>query len=308
MNEALILEKLDKLSEEVRMLRSESVHKEVRNADPESSTPPPVLSRDGAGTELTSQLKVLTQQVADLQQRIVKIQADVDANGAAGASGTGTYPKTMQILSDVEKNLPEAELTLLLENILNNLNVVGEGLDLLRAGVELRDDMLPVMRLVYPRFVRFFGALHEGEFQTEKLSDLLHTMLINIHTFSDLLNMIQPFTEFIKETAVVLKQTDVLHGINTWLDGFQQGSGPVKLLGVLIRQVKTIDISEQQIEALCQTIEEADFSHTQPVGALGLLRQLKDPAIQEALGFIFALLKEIGNGVQNFRAEANTVQ
>jgi hypothetical protein len=150
--------------------------------------------------------------------------------------------------------------------------------------------------------------LHEGEFQTEKLSDLLHTMLINIHTFSDLLNMIQPFTEFIKETAVVLKQTDVLHGINTWLDGFQQGSGPVKLLGVLIRQVKTIDISEQQIEALCQTIEEADFSHTQPVGALGLLRQLKDPAIQEALGFIFALLKEIGNGVQNFRAEANTVQ
>ncbi len=58
---------------------------------------------------------------------------------------------------------------MLLRKALTNLDTMGEGLDMLKAGVELRDDMVPILKLMYPRLLRFLNSLHEGEFQAEKL-------------------------------------------------------------------------------------------------------------------------------------------
>jgi hypothetical protein len=38
-------------------------------------------------------------------------------------------------------------------------------------GVELRDKMIPVAQLAYPKVLKFLNALHDFEFQAELLSN-----------------------------------------------------------------------------------------------------------------------------------------
>ena len=61
-------------------------------------------------------------------------------------------------------------------------------------------------------------------------------------------------TELVKEVGVIMKETDVINGMNIWLDGLQQGNGFVKLAGVAITTLKRIDYTEAQIEEICQII------------------------------------------------------
>ena len=138
------------------------------------------------------------------------------------------------------------------------------------------------------------NSLHEGEFQAEQLGDLLHTILINIHTLSDLLNMAQPLTELVKELTVVMQGTDVINSINIWLDSLQQSSGVVKLAGTAWAQVKRLDYNDQQVEEICQAITNLDLTRIEPVGPVSMVRQLRDPKVQTALGFLFTMLNTMG--------------
>ncbi len=138
-------------------------------------------------------------------------------------------------------------------------------------------------------------------FRPKNLGDLLHTVLINIHTLSDLLNMIQPMTELVKEVGVLMKETDVINGMNIWLDGLQQGNGFVKLAGTVITALKRIDYTESQIDEICQVINNIDFTRVKPVGPLGMIKQVNDPKVQEAFGFLFMMLQALGNCLQAYQ-------
>jgi hypothetical protein len=211
------------------------------------------------------------------------------------------YPKSIQFFADLEGDFHIDELIILLRKTLINLDTMGEGMDMLRAGVELRDEMVPILKLMYPRLLRFLNSLHEGEFQAEKLGDLLHTVLINIHTLSDLLNMIQPMTEFVKEIGVLMKETDVINGMNIWLDGWQQGNGFVKLAGTIITSLKKMECNESQIDEICEVIRSLNFTDVKPVGPLGMIKQVNDPKVQEAFGFLFMMLQAVGTCLQAYQ-------
>jgi uncharacterized protein YjgD (DUF1641 family) len=147
------------------------------------------------------------------------------------------------------------------------------------------------------------NSLHEGEFQAEKLGDLLHTILINVHTLSDLLNMLQPMTEFIKEIGVLMRETDVINGLNIWLDGLQQSNGLVKLAGTMFTFLKRLDYNEKQIEEICQVIENIDFTKSKPVGPIGMVKMVNDPKVQQAFGFFFMMLQAVGGCLEGYQAE-----
>jgi uncharacterized protein YjgD (DUF1641 family) len=156
---------------------------------------------------------------------------------------------------------------------------------------------------MYPRALRFLNSLHEGEFQAEKLGDLLHTVLINIHTLSDLLNMVQPMTELVKELGVLMKESDVINGMNIWLDSLQKESGLVKLTGTVITFLKRLDCNENQIEEICQAISGLDFTQVKPVGPMGMIKQVNDPKVQEAFGFFFMILQTVGSCLQAYQKD-----
>jgi hypothetical protein len=218
------------------------------------------------------------------------------------------YPKSIQFFDDLDGDFHIDEFVILLRKTLTNLDTMGEGLDMLRAGVELRDDMVPILKLMYPRLLRFLNSLHEGEFQAEKLGDLLHTVLINIHTLSDLLNMVQPMTELVKEVGVLMKETDVINGMNIWLDGLQQGNGFVKLAGTAFTSLKQMNCTDSQIEKICQVINGLDFNNVKPVGPFGIIKQVNDPKVQEAFGFFFMMLQALGSCLQAYQKDTKPQQ
>jgi hypothetical protein len=311
MNEALILEKLDKLSDEVRSLRSDVLSELKQDLEPILKQARPETNgvdskiEDGNSNEKVLQVtQSLLLSLEQLNEVLVGVRAGAELKDAKGALMTKSYPESIQFFTDLEGDFHIDELVILLRKALTNLDTVGEGLDMLKAGVELRDDMVPILKLMYPRLLRFLNSLHEGEFQAEKLGDLLHTVLINIHTLSDLLNMVQPMTELVKEVGVLMKETDVINGMNVWLDGFQQGNGFVKLAGTIFTSLKRMEYNETQIEEICQVISGLDFNNVKPVGPIGMIKQVNDPKVQEAFGFLFMMLQAIGSCLQAYQKDS----
>jgi len=308
MNEALILEKLDKLTDEVRALKSDVLQKSKQDLEPTlKETRPPVtgflqeIESDHANGKLVDLAKTLLASLEELSEVAKEMRSRGPGEIAVEQSGGSNYPKTIQFFNELEGEFHMDELIILLRKTVTNLDTMGEGLDLLKAGVEFRDEMAPVLQLMYPKILRFLNSLHEGEFQAEKLGDLLHVVLLNIHTLSDLLSMIQPMTELVKEVGVLMKETDIINGMNIWLDSLQQGSGLVKLAGTMLAAVKRLDYNEKQVAAICEAIESLDFSKVQPVGPLGMIKQVNDPKVQEAFGFFFMLLQAVGTCLQAYQ-------
>jgi len=310
MNEALILEKLDKLSEEVRSIKSEVLQEIRQELEPVLNQTQPGITTllDENGDESSNEkLVILTKNLLasldEVNGVVSALRAGVELKDELGPIAKQVYPKSIEFFDDLEGDFHIDELTVLLRKTLTNLDTMGEGLDMLKAGVELRDDLVPILKLMYPRALRFLNSLHEGEFQAEKLGDLLHTVLINIHTLSDLLNMIQPMTELVKEVGVLMKETDVINGMNIWLDGLQQGNGLMKLAGTSVTFLRRLDCNETQIDEICQAINGLDLTQIKPVGPLGMIKKVNDPKVQEAFGFFFMLLQTVGTCLQAYQKD-----
>ncbi len=308
MNEALILEKLDKLSEEVRSLKSDvllELRQEIslilKNTQAESIDQRNDSNEDNSDEKVLQMTQTLLTSLEQLNKVIIGVKSESAMKDSNGALMTQSYPESIQFFTELDTDFHINELIVLLRKALTNLDTMGEGLDMLRATVELRDDMVPIMKLIYPRLLRFLNSLYEGEFQAEDLGDLLHTVLINIHTLSDLLNMIQPMTELVKEVGVVLKETDTINAVNVWLDGLQQGNGLMKLTAVIITALKRIDYTEAQIDEICRIFNNIEMRTVKPVGPLGIIKQLNDPRIQKTIGFLFMMLQAIGSCLQTFQ-------
>jgi hypothetical protein len=310
MNEALILEKLDRLTDEVRSLKSDVLQELRQDLEPILKQSQPgvggllqELGDENSNEKVVQVAQTLLMSLEELNEVILGVKAGVELKDDLAPVVKQIYPRSIQFFDDLGGDFHIDELVILLRKTLTNLDTMGEGLDMLRAGVELRDDMVPILKLMYPRLLRFLNSLHEGEFQAEKLGDLLHTVLINIHTLSDLLNMVQPMTELVKEVGVLMKETDVINGMNIWLDGWQQGNGFVKLAGTAFTSLKRMNCTDSQIEEICQVINGLDFNNVKPVGPIGIIKQVNDPKVQEAFGFFFMMLQAVGSCLQAYQKD-----
>lgn len=312
MNEALILEKLDQLTAEVQSLKSDVLQELKRDLEPLLKQAQPGMGsflddiEDGYTNEKAVHLakNVLTS-LDELNEMVDTLKAGVELKNDLVPIAQQAYPSTINFFHELEGDFHIDELTILLRKVLTNLENLGEAVDMLKAGVELRDDLIPIVQLVYPRLLRFMNSLHEGEFQAEKLGDLLHTVLINIHTLSDLLNMAQPMTELVKEFTTVMQGSDVMNSVNVWLDSLQQSSGLVKLAGTAWAQVKKLDYNDKQVEEICLAITSFDMAKIEPAGPMSIIKHMRDPKVQTALGFLFTILMTMGTVLQTYQDDKN---
>lgn len=310
MNEALILEKLDQLSAEVKSLKSDVLQDIKKDLEPVLKDAMPSLSNvlEDIDDRYTKEKAIhLAQNVLtsldELNDIVDTVKAGMELKSDMMPVVKQVYPSTINFFNDLSGEFHVDELTILLRKLITNLDALGESMDMLKAGVELRDEMIPIVKLMYPRVIRFMKSLHEGEFQAEKLGDLLHTVLINIHTLSDLLNMVQPMTEFVKEFTAVMKGSDIMNSVNLWLDSLQQSSGIVKVAGVSWTQLKRLDYNEKQVEEICNAISGLDFNKAEPVGPFTLMKKMRDPKVQSALGFMFMMLETMGTVVLAYQED-----
>lgn len=309
MNEALILEKLDSLTFEIRSLKAD-VLQEIRKdlgVVPQVSTslqqPVGETTATIGNDELIRLVQDLHQRLAGIDSLLFAVKAGVELTDDLGPVMKQALPKTVEFFAELDGQFDADALTVLIRNTLTNLDNINEGINLLKMGVELRDEMIPVAQLAYPKVLKFLSALHEGEFQAEHLGTLLHTILINIHTLSDLLNMLKPVTELVKELQVVVRETDVISNMNQWLDGLQNSSGIVKLAGTAASALRRIDCNETQVEVICQAISGLDFTKIEPVSPLGMFKLLRDPKIQETLGAFAMIMRTAGTCLHAYQLE-----
>ncbi len=313
MNEALILEKLDQLSAEVQSLKSDVLQELKKDLEPLLKQAQPGMGsfladiEDECSSEKAVYLaKKVLSSLDELNEMVDTLKSGVELKNDLIPLAKQAYPSTINFFHELEGEFHIDELTILLRKVLSNLENLGEAVDMLKAGVELRDDLVPIVQLIYPRLLRFMNSLHEGEFQAEKIGDLLHTVLINIHTLSDLLNMVQPMTELVKEFSTVMQGSDVMNSVNVWLDSLQQSSGIVKLAGTAWAQVKKLDYDDKQVEAICQAISSFDMSKIEPVGPIAMIKRMREPEVQTALGFLFTILMTMGSVLETYQND--TVQ
>ena len=309
MNEALILAKLDSLASDIQVLRSEILQQKSSNSRPLRQThaspdacPVSVTGLDG-NTELIVLLRDLHTRLNGIEEVLAGVKVGLEFKDDLKPVMELAWPKILEFFHEIDSQFSVEALEVLFRRTLTNLDSLNEGLNLLKLAVELRDDMIPVAQLAYPKVLKFLNSLHEGEFQAEQIGTLLHTVLINLHTLSDLLNMLKPMTELVKELQVVVRETDVISNLNQWLDGLQTSSGIVKLAGTAASVIRRIDCNKTQVEEICQAISDIDLTRIQPVSPLGLIKLIRDPKIQEVMGAFVMIMQTFGTCLHSYQKE-----
>jgi uncharacterized protein YjgD (DUF1641 family) len=305
MNEALILEKLDSLAGDIQALKSEILQQKQQTQHTRTPSPPPPDDPIAAGSdnELISLVRDLHTRINGIEDVLAGVKVALEFKDDLEPVAKIALPKLIAFFNEIDGQFSVESLEVLFRRTVTNLDSLNEGLNLLKMGVELRDDMIPVAQLAYPKVLKFLNSLHEGEFQAEQIGTLLHTVLINLHTLSDLLNMLKPMTELVKELQVVVRETDVISNINQWLDGLQTSSGIVKLAGTAASVIKRIDCNETQVEEICQAISGIDLTRIEPVSPLGLFKIIRDPKIQEVLGAFVMIMQTFGTCLHSYQKE-----
>ena len=77
----------------------------------------------------------------------------------------------------------------------------------------------------------------------------------------------------------------------------------VKVAGTSWAQLKRLDYNEKQVEEICNAIANLDFTKAKPVGPFAMMKQLRDPKVQSALGFMFMLLQTMGSVVMVYQED-----
>ncbi|MDP3479508.1 MAG: hypothetical protein Q8R88_07035 [Desulfoprunum sp.] len=310
MNEALILEKLDRLANDIQTLRTEVLQGMQQDAQPLqqnavalANRPAIVPTGHDSNAELLGLVKELHTRINGLDNVLGGIKVGVEFVEDLDPVLKQALPKLIDFFHEIDGQFSVESLEVLFRRTLTNLDSLNEGLNLLKLGVELRDDMIPVAQLAYPKVLKFLNSLHEGEFQAEQIGTLLHTVLINLHTLSDLLNMLKPMTELIKELQVVVRETDVISNLNQWLDGLQNSSGIVKLAGTAAAVIRRIDCNETQVEEICKAISGIDLTRIEPVSPLGMFKLIRDPKIQEVMGAFVMIMQTFGSCLHSYQKE-----
>lgn len=301
MSDAVILEKLDSLSGDLKGLKAEILQELREELAAERKAREALTTPRSGSLEMEELQKVcgeLLTGLNEIQQNSSVLKSGLELGEDLQPIIKQVYPNLVSFCAQLEGEFSLDQMTITLRKFLTNLDTIGEGLDVMKAGIDLRDDMVPIIQLVYPKLVRALTALHQGEFRAERLGDLLHTLLMNTQTLSDLLNIIKPFTELVKEAGIILQQTSVLPNINTWLHGLQTTSPVMNLLGTATSAVRQFDLTEEKIAEMCEVIRGTDFAKSEPITMFGIVKKLNDPQVQESLGFMFTLLHVMGGCLQ----------
>ena len=105
----------------------------------------------------------------------------------------------------------------------------------------------------------------------------------------------------------LLQQTSLLSDVNKWLHDLQIASPGIRLAGTTLRELKNLEFNEEKVARLGDVIKDMDMKNIEPMGPMGLLKQLQDPQAQKALGLCFMLLQTLGACVQAWeRSDATT--
>ena len=294
MDEALILQKLDELSNEVRTLKAD-VLKEVKNelkpATPASSFLEECLEKSGdehAREDLTHLVTNLMSNIDMLNSLMATLKGTMELKEEIEPIAKIAYPMAIETVAEVTEGLDPEQLKPLIRNLLSNMENFNTALGMLKAAMELKDDIEPLAKLAYPMAIDTITEVSEN-LDMEQVKPLIRNTLANLNNFNTALTMLKAGMELKDDIEPLAKLS-----LPMVTDFFASMTGLMKVSGAALESVKDMQLSESQAEAMSEIIKNIDLSKTKKVTMFGMIKKLNEPKIQEALGAAFAMLEVFG--------------
>lgn len=306
MDEALILKKLDDLSTEVRTLKSEvleELKQELKPARTATSLFDECLAESEEGhlqEDFTYLVKNLLANVETLNSLLRTAKGAMELKDEIEPIAKVAYPMALESAAEVTEGLDPDQIKPLIRNTLSNLENFNVALNMLKAGMEFKDEIEPIAKLAYPMALETMAEVTEN-LDMEQVRPLIRNTLSNLENFNTGLNMFKAGMELKDEIEPLAKVS--------WpmvLDFFTSIDGLMRVSGSGLETLKEMEISPAQAEAMSRVIKEIDLSRSKKVGIVGMMKKLNDPQVQEALGAIFALLEVFGSLLQAYKETDST--
>jgi uncharacterized protein YjgD (DUF1641 family) len=301
MDEALILKKLDDISKEVRSLKAEvleEVRQELKPAKPAASLFEECLAEveeTHTRDDLTHLVKNLLANVETLNSLLQTVKGAMELKEEIEPIAKIAYPMAIETVAEVSEGLDTEQIKPLIRNTLSNLENFNTALNMLKAGMELKDEIEPIAKLAYPMAIETVAEISEN-LDMDQVRPLIRNTLGNLENFNSALLMMKAGMELKDDIEPLAKLS-----LPVIVDFFTSISGLMKLSGTALQTVKGMDITEEQAEAMGKVLEDLDLSKPNRVNMFGMVKKLNEPRVQEALGAAFTMLEVFGALLQAYR-------
>ncbi|MEE4243644.1 MAG: hypothetical protein V2I36_19445, partial [Desulfopila sp.] len=196
MDEALILQKLDDLSKEVRSLKSEvlgELRQELKLSKPTSSLFEECLAEvenEHTREDLAHLVKNLLADVETLNSLLRTVKGTMELKEEIEPIAKIAYPMAIETITELSEGLDTDQIKPLIRNTLNNLENFNTALNMLKAGMELKDEIEPIAKLAYPMAIETITEISEN-LDMDQVRPLLRNTLSNLENFNTALNMLK---------------------------------------------------------------------------------------------------------------------
>ena len=220
------------------------------------------------------------------------LKAGMELKDDLGPVVKQALPKVTAFMAELDGQVDMQQMADLLRKVLANMENFSTALDMLKAGMELKDDLGPVVKQALPKINAFMAEL-DGEFEMEDLASLLRNFLINIRTFDRMLGMVKPGAELVDELANIARQYDMITKVVQTLNALEQ-RGIFKIMGRIFEAVQDFKCSDDQLNTMCSAISEVDLKTPSYVGPMEIMNEIRDPNVQETIGAAFKIMRAVG--------------
>jgi len=209
MDEALILKKLDELSNEVRNLKTE-VKEELRQEMAQSGQAGSLFGEcvaelDGHSKEdLTYLVRNLLANVETLNSLLATVKGTMELKDEIEPIAKVFYPMALETVAEVTEGLDTEQIKPLIRNTLSNLENFNTAINMLKATMELKDDIEPLAKLAYPMALETITEVSEN-LDMEQVKPLIRNTLSNLENFNTALNMLKGVMELKDEIEPLAK-------------------------------------------------------------------------------------------------------
>jgi len=313
MNEALILEKLDNLSSEIQSLKSEvqamketkQVHASSAQTDHAPSLP---ILAGFAGSYNEKDVNLLIENlllsVNDINSVLFKLKAGNELVKDIEPIAQQVYPHVIKFFAELEGQLTLDDVVALVRNLLTAVPALNESVGYLKSGIELKDELIPIAQILYPKVIKYFHEL-DGQVTLDDIMSLVQNLLTAVPALNESIGFLKSGME-LKDELIPIAQIlypKVIKLFHELQLAIERSSGLVKVAGTAASSAMNFTLTDAQATEISRIIESLDFNNIKPVSPIGAVKMLMDADVQKSLGAAFMLLQAMGGCVQAIQSK-----
>ncbi|MFH0784548.1 MAG: DUF1641 domain-containing protein [Pseudomonadota bacterium] len=166
MDEALILQKLDTLSNEIQSLKTGVVAELRKDMLPRSRQTGPLVSdclsdldQEHRREDLVHFMRNMVVNVETLNSLLSTVKGAMELKNEMEPIAKQILPRITNLLADLDGQYDLDEIAALLRNTLSNVHHFNTAITLLKSGMELKNEIEPMAKLTLPKIIEFMSEI-----------------------------------------------------------------------------------------------------------------------------------------------------